>query len=455
MEHKMSIPPKVTDDEMKYFQFKARQLFLLRKEDHDWDEYCKKNSCSCKENVSHKVKKEVGIQSSPKKTFYNTRSRNISMDQIRGNLPQALNEIRNKLEKIDLTLSGLMEPIKNENVIDQKVNMLKLPVDNDAPESVRSLINEKKMKLIQNSLKMSLQRLQSSMSKRNPVPTINEKKKSSGYFIPHDLEKQRTTARRLYLASLGKAANKPGSLLTIVKKNGDGKKISFKSKFPKTVTKSRKIMDMDNQKELKIGLITSEAAIETKDENIENIVDAVVDDLMGETVLVINKIKHMKSKKSSAETKKEYKGKSNWEKIRHLLNVETHFSQEQDQAEIENRLQASNVNEIREQITAPKYLSQHYNNQLESLINSTHMTWKELSIDRKVAEDTLKSREKYWDYLEKISRTKRGNFDPWILSNLIAESLLDDCILEISHELQDVPASLISELYDQEFVQSI
>ncbi|GFY04623.1 uncharacterized protein TNCV_4417061 [Trichonephila clavipes] len=142
------------------------------------------------------------------------------MVQTSGNFPQALNdEIRTKLEKIDLTLSRLMEPIQKENVVDQKGNILKLPIDSDAPESVRSLINEKRMKLIQNSLKMSLQRLQSSaMSKRNPVPAMNEKKKNSGYFIPHDLEKQRTTARRLYLAPLEKATNKPGSLLTVAKK---------------------------------------------------------------------------------------------------------------------------------------------------------------------------------------------------------------------------------------------
>ncbi|GFW05404.1 general transcription factor II-I repeat domain-containing protein 2A [Trichonephila clavipes] len=199
MEHTKSIPPKITDDEMKYFQFKARQLFLLRKEDHEWDEYCKKNSClcSCKENVSHIVKKEVGIQSFPKKTFYNTRSKNISMVQTSGNFPQALNEIRTKLEKIDLTLSRLMEPIQKENVVDQKGNILKLPIDSDAPESVRSLINEKRMKLIQNSLKMSLQRLQSSaMSKRNPVPAMNEKKKNSGYFIPHDLEAEKRVSGR-------------------------------------------------------------------------------------------------------------------------------------------------------------------------------------------------------------------------------------------------------------------
>ncbi|GFW05417.1 uncharacterized protein TNCV_3359341 [Trichonephila clavipes] len=271
------------------------------------------------------------------------------------------------------------------------------------------------------------------------LPTWLDRQQFAKFPLNLHYNKQRTTARRLYLASLEKATNKPGSLLTVAKKNGDGKKTSFKSKFPKTLSKSRKIMDMDNQKEPEIDVTTSEAVIETKDENIENIVDAVVDDLMGETVLIVNRIKQMKSNKSSEETKmtdgtfskkqeievdfiqseREYKEKSNWEKIRHLLNVKTHFSQERDQTEIENRLQTSKVNENRERITVPEYLSQHYNNQPESLIISTHMIWKELSVDQKVVEDILKSRKKYWDYLEKISRTKRGNFDPWILSNLV------------------------------------
>ncbi|GFT85422.1 uncharacterized protein NPIL_477691 [Nephila pilipes] len=402
---------------------------------------------------------------------------NISLNQHRRNLPQALNEIRTKLERIDLTLSGLMEPVKKENVMDQDVNMLRLPANNDVPESVKSLINEKKMKLIQSSLKMSLQRLQSTtMRKRNPVSAVNEKKKGSGYFIPHDLERKRTVARRMYLASLEKTVNKPGSLLTVVKEKEDVKKNSFKSKFPKIITKSRKNISMDYQNEPEITLIASEAVNETKDDNIENVVDAIVDDLMGETVLIMNKIKQRKSQKSSLEIKKTieifpkkqeiasdfkqsesgFKEKSNWEKIRHsFLNIPTHSAQKQDQIEVKSRFQASEDQVNEEPVTVLKYISLHDNNQPESLTIDTHLIQKELSVDSKVTEDILKCRKGYWNYLERISRTEKGNFNPWVLSNLIAESLLDDCIHEISQELQDVPASLISDLYDQEFVQSI
>ncbi|KFM75499.1 hypothetical protein X975_22464, partial [Stegodyphus mimosarum] len=81
--------------------------------------------------------------------------------------------------------------------------------------------------------------------------------------------------------------------------------------------------------------------------------------------------------------------------------------------------------------------------------------WKVLSIDPRVSEEIIYNRNQFWDYLERISRVEKGNFNPWILSNMIAEVILDECIQDISQELGAMSSSVIMALYNQEFLKSM
>lgn len=71
----MATFPKISDSEMNYFQFKARQLLLLKKEDEEWQEYYLKQSdpgCSvCSKEMKDVTKecKTVAVQVSSKKPF--------------------------------------------------------------------------------------------------------------------------------------------------------------------------------------------------------------------------------------------------------------------------------------------------------------------------------------------------------------------------------------------------
>ncbi|GIY06897.1 uncharacterized protein CDAR_23191 [Caerostris darwini] len=469
----MSTSCKITDDEMRYFQFKAKQLFLLRKEDHEWNEFCKKKTCtccSCQVNVVPKTNKEVGIQSSPKQTLSSSeKNRNFSQPPANRNLPQALNEIKAKLERIDLALSDMKEPAKEINISQQQTRTLKfpqVPVDSDAAESVKSFINNKRMQLIQNSLRMSLQRLQRSAAIRNvnPISDVKIKKKSSGYFIPRELEKQRAAARRAYLASLEKTAKKPVLPVTVKERIND-KKGKLKQELPKTVTK-KKTNVIVNKDEQKNTLVASEEFADNKDENIENAVDDIIDDLMGETVIVVNKIKKLKNEKFStalksievindtepktvlisSETKNSEHSK--WETIRQNLNT------------IKAQSEQRQINNIKQEVSKERTIVDMHNIDYDNtkskwIMEERELILKKLEMDPNVAKRISNFKKDYWSYLERISRTKKGNFNPWSLSNLIAESLLDDCIHEISQELQDVPDSLITDIYNQEFLQSV
>ncbi|GIY24284.1 hypothetical protein CEXT_571091 [Caerostris extrusa] len=70
------------------------------------------------------------------------KNRNFLQPPANGNLPQALNEIKAKLERIDLALSEMKEPAKEINISQQQTRTLKfpqVPVDSDAAESVKVL----------------------------------------------------------------------------------------------------------------------------------------------------------------------------------------------------------------------------------------------------------------------------------------------------------------------------
>ncbi|XP_055940126.1 uncharacterized protein LOC129969540 isoform X1 [Argiope bruennichi] len=487
----MSLSSKITDDEMRYFQFKARQLYLLRKEDHEWNEFCKRNTCTCctcQTNSVPKVK-EVGVQSFPKRILPSSAKSTAAISHSNNkNLPQTLNEIKTKLEKIDLTLSemkvpanGMKEMTRPKEIFDKQ---LTFPIESDMAESVKSVINERKMHLIQNSLKMSLQRLHSAAVKiTRPDSNVKIKKKSTGYFIPRELERQRVAARRAYLASLGKTVVEPKVLPHSIKEKAGARKDNLKPKVLKTTAKSnlQKFNKSNNQKEEECTLVESNDSAETKDENIETAIDAIMDDVLGETVLVINKIKQSKSGKSTSLIQNTEQVANN-SSLRNLsVNLD---SKEADAAMVEqfqNKLEkikhlhcAKNGSEPRDK-QGPveiKKITEAAKNATESeliISSSTNCSiqpksipeikhkqiLRELTFNPLKGKQISKCRKDFWSYLDRISRTKKGNFDPWALSNLVAESLLDDCIQEIAEELQDVPASLIADLYDQEFLQSI
>ncbi|CAL1292410.1 unnamed protein product [Larinioides sclopetarius] len=493
----MSLSSKITDDEMRYFQFKARQLFLLRKEDHDWNEFCKRNTCtccSCQTNTVPKVNKEVGVQSSPKGILpASARIPSTTLHPSNRNLPKTLNEIKTKLEKIDLTLSEMNVPAKSEmkevtepkEIFSQRLNALTFPIESDMAESVKSVINERRMQLIQDSLKMSLQRLQSAaLRNTRQNSNIKVKKKSSGYFIPRDLERQRAAARKAYLASLEKGSVQSKVLPHSSRQKADVKRDSSKPKSLKTTIKSnfRKFNMNNNKKEEEPTLVESDKLAETKDENIEMAIDAIMDDILGETVLVINKIKQSKSEKSSAVIQNRKQVPDNVYSRNLSMDLDPKETESAMIEQFQNKLEKIKHNlhcfrkgtesngklepvESESLTTVAKYVTE--DEQLISPIANSSacpksiveikniLPLRDLSIDPVKVRQISKCRKEYWSYLERISRSKKGNFDPWALSNLVAESLLDDCIQEITEELQNVPASVIADLYDQEFLETI
>ncbi|CAL1292412.1 unnamed protein product [Larinioides sclopetarius] len=409
----MSLSSKITDDEMRYFQFKARQLFLLRKEDHDWNEFCKRNTCtccSCQTNTVPKVNKEVGVQSSPKGILpASARIPSTTLHPSNRNLPKTLNEIKTKLEKIDLTLSEMNVPAKSEmkevtepkEIFSQRLNALTFPIESDMAESVKSVINGKQ---------------------------------------------------------------KEKSLCTIC------------------LNESRKFNMNNNKKEEEPTLVESDKLAETKDENIEMAIDAIMDDILGETVLVINKIKQSKSEKSSAVIQNRKQVPDNVYSRNLSMDLDPKETESAMIEQFQNKLEKIKHNlhcfrkgtesngklepvESESLTTVAKYVTE--DEQLISPIANSSacpksiveikniLPLRDLSIDPVKVRQISKCRKEYWSYLERISRSKKGNFDPWALSNLVAESLLDDCIQEITEELQNVPASVIADLYDQEFLETI
>ncbi|GIY24283.1 uncharacterized protein CEXT_571081 [Caerostris extrusa] len=249
---------------------------------------------------------------------------------------------------------------------------------------------------------MSLQRLQRSAVIRNvnPISDVKVKKKNSGYFIPRELEKQRAAARRAYLASLEKTAKKP-VLPVSVKERINDKKGKLKQELPKTVTKKK---------------------------------TNVINDTEPKTVLI------------SSETKNSEHSK--WETIRQNLNT---IKAQSEQRQINNDKQEVS----KERTFVDMHNIDYDNTKSKWIMEERELILKKLEMDPNVAKRISNFKKDYWSYLERISRTKKGNFNPWSLSNLIAESLLDDCIHEILKELQDVPDSLITDIYNQEFLQSI
>ncbi|GBN44467.1 hypothetical protein AVEN_212637-2 [Araneus ventricosus] len=407
---------------------------------------------------------------------------NVNCEAVRSDLQLELIELQsnNHLKQSFLNMPKL-EFYKS---LSKRLNTLTFPIESDMAESVKSVINERRMHLIQDSLKMSLQRLQSAaLRNTRPNSNVKVKKKSRGYFIPQDLERQRTAARRAYLASLEKTAVQPKVLPHSARGKTDAKKDGLKPKSLKTTTKSnlRKFNKRD-KKEEEPTLVESDKLAETKDENIETAIDAIMDDILGETVLVINKIKQSKSEKSSSVIQNQ-EVPDNVSTKNLSMDLDSKETEAAMIEQFQNKLTIIKQNlhcvrkgtesnggklepvEIKSLTTVTKNATESEQFIYPTASNSVHLKGvpeikntlppRDIGIDPVKARQIFKCRKEYWSYLERISRSKKGNFDPWALSNMVAESLLDDCIQEIAEELQDVPASLIADLYDQEFFESI
>lgn len=64
---------KFTDNEMDYFQYKAQQMLLLKKEDREWQDFCKRVAPECAACLTEETNiiesKEIGVQASSKKSI--------------------------------------------------------------------------------------------------------------------------------------------------------------------------------------------------------------------------------------------------------------------------------------------------------------------------------------------------------------------------------------------------
>lgn len=67
---------KLSDNEMNYYQFKAKAILLQKKEEKEWQDFCKQISPDCAacsaEKVDVKESKDAAIQTFPKKPILRT-----------------------------------------------------------------------------------------------------------------------------------------------------------------------------------------------------------------------------------------------------------------------------------------------------------------------------------------------------------------------------------------------
>ncbi|XP_054717383.1 uncharacterized protein LOC129226780 [Uloborus diversus] len=136
--HNRMAQPKVSDSEMQYYQFKARQMFLLQKEDYEWQQFCSRkiSKCSTCKSECSSSSKDVGSQTVMRTSFIVGKK-----PPSESKLPPAqshvdLNFIKSKLDRIDEMLSELKFSENDEqlektrliasssNLIDSKVSAM-------------------------------------------------------------------------------------------------------------------------------------------------------------------------------------------------------------------------------------------------------------------------------------------------------------------------------------------
>ncbi|XP_035224052.1 uncharacterized protein LOC118196707 [Stegodyphus dumicola] len=249
-----------------------------------------------------------------------------------------------------------------------------------------------------------------------------------------------------------------------------------------------------------LTLVATGTSIEVKDENIETAVDNILDDLVGETIVVLNSISQKKGRKlnfleiipkkaeieSGTIPKKSstqlHPSKKTWCKLvsdenptvkqnfidkavetdkiksnenQTSKNMKSAFHQPADCEGDTSHLLHNRTSEKSPDSKKMSHVPQHQPGTESSKPPLYTEKWKVLSIDPRVSEEIICNRNQFWDYLEKISRVEKGNFNPWILSNMISEVILDECIQDITQELGGMSSSVITALYNQEFLKSM
>ncbi|XP_015929930.1 uncharacterized protein [Parasteatoda tepidariorum] len=465
----MSSCSRITDDEMRYYQFKARQQFLIKKEDHEWNEFCKKNKCtccSCQPVNATTLQKTVGIQATSKTASKFNQHASVKRVQERP-FSKSLNNIETELEKLKLTVADMQLNYKKEEkaIIQNDITENRLLGN----ESTLNLLGEQRQNIIRASLLSSLQRLHSSAAHKITKPQSAPSPRNKGFFLPPNLEKQRLISRNAYLSSL---INKPKVIGKTTAKSLENKtKTSMKKskKLPQNIpTKIRKnkVAPIAKSKEEKT-LIQLEPPTD-RDENIETAIDGIVDDLLGEEILALNRIRFMKLEKISSNPVKERNTVSS------KRNIHLHQTSPETRAKIK-KIPFFDLSSLKKTSQSPPTVSDdqskntkcHTNvnkqaaptNDKEAQVNINKpispKPFRTLHTDPLLAQRVSRQRKLYFQYLKRIERAKSHNFDPIALSNMVSESLLDDCISDVCNELDDIPTSLIADLYKQEFTSTL
>lgn len=78
---------------------------------------------------------------------------------------------------------------------------------------------------------------------------------------------------------------------------------------------------------------------------------------------------------------------------------------------------------------------------------------KRLFLSNKILKNVTENRQRFTNYLLNSAYHQVETFDPWRLTEELADSILEDCIQEISEEMQDLSHDSVNRLFNNEFAQ--
>ncbi|XP_056009035.1 protein moonraker-like isoform X2 [Ostrea edulis] len=76
----------------------------------------------------------------------------------------------------------------------------------------------------------------------------------------------------------------------------------------------------------------------------------------------------------------------------------------------------------------------------------------ELTLPKNVVENIQNYVEKYERHLKKTSHQIQGKFDPWKLVEEVSDQVLEDCLREVSDELEDINEAVVNQVCKSEFM---
>lgn len=494
--------PKISDNEMNYYQFKAKQLCELMKEDEAWLKHCLQVShedcddCSAKKPDPQDYK-TVGIQVSPRKPL-NTTSRPVV--QTKAQKEEAIVELKNRLEKIELEINKIYAtPLQNvkKHISESDPSIIKVPEYFPTSKS----LEDQRSCFIQDSLKSSIAKINHLSPGKLKKSARSIKSSNSGYFLSHELQKKREVSRKAYLASLEASkvckfqkksqTNSKAIKLKQIPENvkQDSKKISLKNSAKRISFKTVPKTSKKSNTKLKNGklnvaedetLIKSLENYENEDEISECAVDDTLEDLLQQDDPDMNRIKFLKTADEQADPSEDKENPSNLfieltvPKVPYNLDS-AELPKLDFSLDVPNKPKTTNTKtsvELKNSYKSPaseksKELSEEPLKTPSKMPDSkvafdvmqppkfvcevSHI----ISVDPVNAKEIAEHTEEFWKYLSRISRTIKGNFNPWVFCNAIADSIVDDCIEDIAEELCNIPSALIKFLYIQEFRQHV